>query len=478
MSDTKIIKLLIVEDDEDDYFLLESSLNEISFNKEITWAETYHKALELINNQTFDIILVDYRLGVNTGIELISYINTHSLFTPTILLTGIKEETIDQQALKYGVYDYLVKDQYTVESLSRSIRYAIEKSRVLKSLKESENKFKNLFENAVEYVFMIDSKFSIIDANKAALKFFDYKEKYKIIGLNIAEYFTPKIVNVDDFINDTIEIEFSYPPINKKCFCIMNLSIVDVEKNIYQLVLHNITERRLTEQREKILEKQALTGKVARIIAHEIKNPLTNIHLSLLELRTMLEGAQLVDNSENPNEFIDIIERNGKRINTLIEDLLNATRFDTVNLTEIFIDEVIDETLALVNDRIKLKDVELKKIVQPKLRIKGDKEKLVIALLNLLVNGVEAVEEKTGKLKIIVSTVNKIIHIEITDNGKGIPNQDLSKLFEPFFTSKKGGTGLGLTATYNIISKHDGTIKVTSEVNKGTSFNITLPQLS
>jgi signal transduction histidine kinase len=86
------------------------------------------------------------------------------------------------------------------------------------------------------------------------------------------------------------------------------------------------------------------------------------------------------------------------------------------------------------------------------------------------------VEEKTGILKIEVSVQEKQIGIAISDNGKGIPSQDLNKLFEPFFTSKKGGTGLGLTATYNIITRHDGSIKVHSEVGNGTTFYINLPE--
>ncbi|MDQ3046233.1 MAG: ATP-binding protein [Bacteroidota bacterium] len=476
MSENKPIRLLIVEDDEDDFFLLEMSLKEISFEKNITWAASYDKAISTVDSESFDIILVDYRLGVHTGIELISHINQHSPYTPTILLTGVKETTIDQEALKYGAYDYLVKDQYSVESLSRSIRYAIEKAKVLKSLKESENKFKNLFENAVEYVFLIDSNHRIIDANKAALKFFEEEKKAEIIGINISDYISPKILDPKQFLNSSVEVEFFIREENKKCFCIMNLSVVDAEQNLFQLVLHDITERRNNEQKEKLLEKQVLTGKVARIIAHEIKNPLTNIHLSLLELRTMLEGAQLVDNREKPSDFIDIIERNGKRINTLIEDLLNATRFDTINLKETKMEEVLNETLALVQDRAKLKNVQIEKSVQAKLLLKGDKEKLVIALLNILVNAVEAVDEKVGKLKIMMSSANKVIHLAISDNGKGIPSQDLNKLFEPFFTSKKGGTGLGLTATYNIITKHDGTIRVVSEVGEGTTFLITLPE--
>jgi PAS domain S-box-containing protein len=472
MSTDKSIKLLVVEDDEDDYFLLVSSLKGTSFNKTIIWAETFNKAKDILKQQAIDMVIVDYRLGVHTGIELVSYINDKYPFTPTILMTGLQAQAIDEQALKSGAYDYLVKGQYTTEDIDRSIRYAIEKSNVLKSLKESENKFKNLFENAVEYVFIIDYDLNVIDANKAALKLFEYESKEEIIGENISDNFYPHIFETERSSNPSLEIELTLPEQNKKCYCILNLSVVDADKKFYQLVLHDITERKLNEQKEKLLEKQTLTGKVARVIAHEIKNPLTNIHLSIAELRLILGDKE---NTEDPGDFIDIIERNSKRINVLIEDLLNATRFDTINIDEFYMHDLLNETLSLVRDRAKLKDIKIEEDIMNGVLIKGDKEKLNIALLNILVNAVEAISDKNGLLTVNASANKDSIYIMISDNGKGIPQQDLNKMFEPFFTSKQGGTGLGLTATHTIISKHDGTIKVTSELNKGTTFIITFP---
>jgi PAS domain S-box-containing protein len=470
MTPEKPIRILVVEDDEDDYFLLVDSLKTTSFNKNIIWAETFVKAKEILKQQLIDIVIVDYRLGIHTGIELVSYINEKHPFTPTILMTGMQAVAIDEEALKSGVYDYLVKGQYTAENLDRSIRYAIEKSNVLKSLKESENKFKNLFENAVEYVFIVNHELDVIDANKAAIKLFEYDNKEQIIGENIFDCFFPHIFETEQ--HSSVEIEFTLPEQNKKCYCILNLSVVDADKKVYQLVLHDISERRLKEQNENLLEKQTLTGKVARVIAHEIKNPLTNIHLSIAELRLILNDKDSVD---KPEDFIDIIERNSKRINVLIEDLLNATRFDTINLVEVDIYDLLSETMIHVNDRLKLRQITVEKNILNNIFIKGDKEKLIIALLNIIVNALEAMSEEVGVLKINTLTKNNQVIIEISDNGRGIPEQNLSKLFEPFFTSKQSGTGLGLTATHTIISKHDGVIKVLSEVNKGTTFIVSLP---
>jgi len=468
--------LLIVEDKEEDYLLLEKHLGKMSFEKQVIRAASFDQALDLLESKSFDLVIADYTLGEKTGMELIVHIKNKFPYVPSILLTaGTREAAVDQKALQSGVHDYLLKEQCTAENLDRSIRYAIERAKVLKSLKESENRFRNLFENAVEYVFLVDSDFVVMDANKSALKLFGYQGKDQIIGKDISKNIFPKILNPVKFMNHSPEVELSVPLLNLKCFCILNLSLVDAERNIYQVVMHDITERKLNEHKEKQLEKQALTGKVARVIAHEIKNPLTNIHLSLLELRTMLEGAQLKNSLDKPDEFLDIIGRNERRINKLIEDLLNSTRFDTINLQALSAEELITDTLDLILDRIKLKEITVHPQIQEGLFIMGDKEKLVIALLNIFVNAIEAMEEKKGVLKVNAFERNNTLNIEVSDNGRGIPEADLGKLFEPFFTSKTGGSGLGLTATYNIIIKHDGSIKVSSKLEKGSVFHIFLP---
>jgi signal transduction histidine kinase len=136
---------------------------------------------------------------------------------------------------------------------------------------------------------------------------------------------------------------------------------------------------------------------------------------------------------------------------------------------------LLEETLELAEDRIRLKSIKVERKYAVNLRpIRVDVEKMKIALLNLIINAVEAMEENTGVLSICTEKRNGRCVITIADNGYGIPEEFLPRLFEPFFTRKNQGTGLGLTSTQSIILSHKGSINVRSEVEKGTSFLVSL----
>ncbi len=238
----------------------------------------------------------------------------------------------------------------------------------------------------------------------------------------------------------------------------------------FVVTLTDISQRKQTEQQLLVSEKLALTGRFARTIAHEVRNPLTNITLSVGQLKSELE-------IEDPSllQYFDIIRRNCERINQLITELLNSTRPDEFNFLDYSVTALIEETIYLSNDRIKLKEINLTKDLQHQRDIvKIDPIKLKIALLNIIINAIEAMRPGEGRLIIRTYERKSILYISVKDNGIGIPKENLDQLFEPFFTGKIKGTGLGLTSTQNIINYHNGTIRVESEVGKGTEFIISL----
>jgi signal transduction histidine kinase len=215
------------------------------------------------------------------------------------------------------------------------------------------------------------------------------------------------------------------------------------------------------------MEKFAATGRISRTIAHEVRNPLTNINLAAEQLRTEIPL------NDDTAILFDMISRNSNRINQLISDLLNSTRITELNHEKSSINSLIDSSLQLAEDRINLKQIKVVKDYDFTIcDIMVDPEKIKIAFLNIIVNAIEAMNDE-GVLHITTQTKNGKCVTIIRDNGKGMTKADVGRLFEPYFTTKEKGTGLGLTNTQNIILSHNASITVESEIEKGTAFTIT-----
>ena len=219
----------------------------------------------------------------------------------------------------------------------------------------------------------------------------------------------------------------------------------------------------------KTQEKFAATGRIARTIAHEVRNPLTNITLAAGQLREDFTGKD-----ENTEHLFEMINRNSSRINQLISDLLNSTKFSELRSEKISVKELLDDTLGEAGDRIALAHVEVQKKYAPEnCIISGDKEKIKIAFLNIIINAIEAMEHSGEKLLTLeVKKENGRCKILISDTGTGMDTEELTRVFEPYFTNKPAGNGLGLTNTQNIILNHKGEISVESKKGTGTSFAI------
>lgn len=215
------------------------------------------------------------------------------------------------------------------------------------------------------------------------------------------------------------------------------------------------------------MEKFTATGRIARTIAHEVRNPLTNINLATSQLKTDLPATD-----ENMLYLFDIIDRNSNRINKLISDLLLTTKFSELSFTLVSLNELLEETLLMAKDRIDLNHITIEKKFNTNIWISVDKEKMKIAFLNIIINAIEAMEPEKGILKVGTKIEGKTCVVDISDNGIGMDEVSLSKLFEPYFTNKPNGNGLGLANTQNIIFNHKGTINVSSTEGQGTTFVI------
>ena len=227
----------------------------------------------------------------------------------------------------------------------------------------------------------------------------------------------------------------------------------------------------LQESKDELVrsEKLAYTGRVAASIAHEIRNPLTNVAMSVQQLKKVVK-------TEDPKaKHIEIIKRNSERINYLITELLNCARPPKLDIHLYDIHRVLKNVLDSTKAKIRSQRIKvIKKFTFKPSKIMIDREQIERAFSNIVLNAIEAMPKK-GKLTIITELNRPFFVIKIQDSGKGIPERDIIRIFDPFFSSKPGGVGLGLTLCYGIIVSHDGTIEVESKLKKGTIFTVSLP---
>lgn len=470
------IRILLVDDDEDDFILTQDLLDRSVDDYLLEWGKDKATFEQSVKQQKHNLYLIDYRLGAVTGIDLIKWAIGQGCDKPIIILTGKGDESIDREAMRSGAYDYLVKDRIDSQSLERAVRYAMERWRATRALKVSEERYRGIFENTKDAIYITRSDGSFVTFNESIVNMFGYSPE-ELSRLKMADlYVNPEEreiliekVNINKHVADQ-ELMFK----NKNgdvMHCLVSVSVLygDAGEPRYQGLIHDITLRKQHEQEHLSNEKLELSGRIARMIAHEIRNPLTNIDLSLAQLLD-----EIPDNVE-VGLYTDIIKRNSTRINELITDLLQSSKPNLQHKTRVNLHEVVDTTLQRALDRIRLKNIQLiKDVTSDSCMVEGDPNYLQIALLNVIINAIEAMPDREGKLHIDMHVVNNHVVIAIGDNGSGIRPEHLNKLFDPYFSNKNNGMGLGLTSTHSIITSLNGHIKVNSIWGKGTTFIITL----
>jgi two-component system nitrogen regulation sensor histidine kinase GlnL len=246
------------------------------------------------------------------------------------------------------------------------------------------------------------------------------------------------------------------------------------------LLLRDIKHRKELEEDLKRADRLALMGTLAAGLAHEIRNPLGGIKGAAQLLRRSADGNPSV------REFTDIMIREVDRVNQLIEQLLDLSRPAQLTLEAVNIHEILDDVLLLESQTVGEKEIQVKKRFDPSLpAIKGDRAQLIQVFLNLVKNAFQAMEQN-GALTVTTrletdyhlrgegSGSNRIIWVDLADQGAGIADEDLPHIFSPFFTTKTNGTGLGLATCYRIIKEHGGLIRVESTEGKGSTFKVSL----
>lgn len=469
-----VIRVLVIDDDEDDLFLTVDLLSAIdTFKITIDSEINYKRARQKIKEDNHDIYIVDYLLGPHTGLELIEECVNEGISKPFILLTGKGDRKIDIEATKIGAYDFLIKPELSTEMLERSLRYSTFRYRTYREVTENEKRFRDIFEKSTDSIFILDNDFKLIKFNPVLTHVLLY-EPDEIMGKSVTELFADGM-DAEAFINkmkreekiSNQEVVLLTQKGDSVTFLASCIKISGTESGTYQVILFDYTTIKKSVADAILVERTEAISQLVRTLAHEIRNPLTNINLSVNQLED--------DVSDDLKVFTSMIRRNSDRINSLLTELVSISNPTKLALSPVSISELLSDALQVAEDRIKLKNIELIKELSSQHTVNADKEKMKIALLNIIINGIEAIDKQDGQMHITTYAIKDFACIKITDSGIGIQPEHIDKLFQPYFTGKKNGMGLGLASTHAIVKAHNGNISVSSIPGKGTTFIVSLP---
>jgi len=348
-----------------------------------------------------------------------------------------------------------------------------------KKARSSEESYKILIDSLPQPVYITQNHIFLY-VNHAAANMIGTNQKEDLIGKHILDFVDPEYNDrlmeryrqIKKEIRPMNTIEYKAKRLDGSTFFfeVSSLSIVFGGKEAVLSIGKDITQRR--EQTEQLLqksEKLALLGQMAAGIAHEIRNPLTSIKGFI----------QLFKANEQKDEYFDIVLAELERINNIVGEFLVLSKPTAVVYVEKDVRLLMKDVVTLIGTQSILNNVEIFLDVDHDLpMISCEENQLKQVFLNLLKNAIEAMPQGGNIYVKVKQKEEGQIFIKIVDQGVGIPNERISTLGEPFYTTKEKGTGLGLMTCYKIIEGHKGVLDIKSAVNEGTTIEITLPTIT
>jgi PAS domain S-box-containing protein len=365
------------------------------------------------------------------------------------------------------------EDMKFLASFSNQIASAIENARLFEQVSMAEQQLENIFESMSDMVYFNSHDYVVKRINKAVMNRLGLPSE-EIIGKKCYELFHGtsepyrKCPHHKTVTTKKAYIEELDDPYLGGTFLTSSSPIFDTTGEFIGSVhvVRDITELKQLQRRVVMSEKMAALGEVAAKVAHEIRNPLVSIGGFAKRLEKKLDG--------NLQEYAGIIVREVSRLEDILKEILGFVKEVRLVRGPVNLILLVDEVVKLMESYIEEGGINLRKEYQPVPDIFVDANRVRDAIVNIITNAVQSVAG-TGTVTLKTYVLNDEAVLEVRDTGRGIPEDDIKSIFNPFFTTKASGTGLGLAITHRIIQEHNGRIEVESEVDKGSVFRVYLP---
>ena len=447
----------------------------ITRNYNVIVANTAKSGLDIIKNNNISLLVLDMEINDINALDILEGLRDMYLLNQfyVLALSSNRNPSIVRDTLKSGAKDFL-KKPFLYEEFILKIDILVKSARTKKTTftqkKEIENNlkiFKELLNSTIGAMFIFENDICL-NCNNEAIKILGYDTKKQILDKNIFEIFTEISENhKEELLDNTTDHYFED-------------TIISKDKNVYQVEIKErnilIENKRLkiiaimdvtaVKHHQQILSQQtkmASMGEMIGNIAHQWRQPLSAISIAAGGIKLNYE-FEMENRAETVAELDNIVE-NTKFLSSTIESFQNFLKIDKV--TKRFdVPKTVQKSLSIINSNLKSNDILLVESYEDNCSVEGIENELIQVLLNLINNSADALKHHVNKeerfifLKVYRSETEVLISFQ--DNGLGIPNNIISKIFEPYFTTKhkSQGTGLGLYMTHQIVERMDGKISV------------------
>ncbi|RCK43930.1 histidine kinase [Thalassospira profundimaris] len=492
-------RILLVEDNPGDAFLVRTLLEETGEPFDIEHRSDLRSAMAVLNGDgpdaLFDVVLLDLTLPDSSGVATISQIRSCANTAPVVVLTGHKDEELAFEALQHGAEDYLTKEFPDGRTIRRSIRYAIERSRAERALKESEERYRKLVELAPELISILSGE-EIVYINQQGLSILGAEDSAALVGRSFMEMVHPTsketlgeyIARYQDGYGgradftiicqrpdgDNVELEVSA------------IAFTHEGAPAMLMLAEDVTEKRRIERQLVQTSKLATLGEMAASVAHEMNQPLNVIRMAAdtCALQYDLEAVKPAFQRER----LSLISSQTERMSEIIKHLQIYSRPDDDDFVPFDPMKAVERSVDMIEHDCRLSGIMIE-VVPPAQAclVKGRQVQLEQVLVNMLTNARDAINENGDdgsiggliRLSAMVDENHKVLKLAVNDNGGGVPEAAIDLLFHPFFTTKDvgKGTGLGLSVSFGIVEAMNGKIDVRNE-GDGACFEVTLPIVS
>ncbi len=485
---TENIKVLIAEDSPILNNILKDVFEEFGF--QVVQAFDGLESKSVFLKEKPDVTFVDVMMPKVGGVDVLRFIKEKDPKSIVVVMTGSGTEDTALQSMKLGADEYLTKP-FETEQVVHLTRKLLERreadkehQRLKKEIRSVERYLANVTTIINEGLITTDRNGKIEFINLAATKLWGYSlEQLKGKDVHFLIRGEADTLLHRDLVKDTIrrgkiEGEFHFRKKDKGTFLgYLSTSVIEEKDRVRGIVLvvTDLTRLREVERRLKQSEKLASLGKVVEGVAHEVRNCLTSLGGFTLRLRKMT--ADVPQGFEYTRIMLDDVARLEKMVRE-IEEYVRFSKFYSFQFTEVdpvrlihnghdkALGKLPPESAASVTFELQA-DRDLP-------RINADPKALEEIFFNLILNAYEAMPGG-GRLTVQVKKLGSAISVAFKDTGIGIHDQELGEIFNPFFTSKTSGAGMGLSKVYLLVEEHGGTTNVRSEPGKGSTFEVRLP---